>query len=226
MSGFSDSTADPAEVVAWFNGLPELGDHVIAFANTLFEDWDCSSIDDVIEELKFWNIGQLGFIPVALIQNLGGRRAGEELIWSAHSYETNREWAVYKVWWFIVSIFKDSEGVIRSPRFFPDWQQEKAMRDASQQVSRNEAQTVSIVYSPVSNFLDIDDQIQSRINNGSMISRKRGAFLGQGTRALAVQLHRLDDGAFVLVTTDSEQFSKYRFVESVSEGFEAMEKFW
>jgi hypothetical protein len=226
MRGFSDSAADPVEVVAWFKSQPDLAVHVIAFANALYEDWDCSSIDDVVEELEFWNVGQLGFIPIALIENLGGRRLGEEMIWSAHSYETNREWVVYKVWWFIISIFKDSEGILRWPRLFPDWQHEKAMRDASQQVSRDEAETSNIVFSPVSNFLDIDDQIQSRINTGSLISRKRGAFLGQGTHAPTVQLLRLNDGTFILVTTHFEQYSKYRFVESVSEGFEVMEKFW
>lgn len=226
MSSFYDSAADPAEVVAWFNAQPDLAVHVIAFANTLYDDWDCSSIDDVVEELEFWNVGQLGFIPIALIQNLGGGRVGEEVIWSAHSYDTDRDWVVYKVWWFIISIFKDSEGVIRWPRLFPDWQQEKAMRDASQQVSRDEDETSNIVFSPVSNFLDIDDQIQSRINTGSLISTKRGAFLGRGNHASAVQLLRLIDGTFILVTTHFEQYSKYRLVESVAEGFEVMEKFW
>jgi hypothetical protein len=228
MSSSYDSAADPAEVVAWFNAQPDLAVHVIAFANTLYEDWDCSSIDDVVEEFEFWNVGQLGFVPVDLIENLGEFLAGEEIIWESRTYVTGREWVVYKVWWFVVSIFKDIEGLNESVHLFPVSQLEKAIDEASKEASEDEDEGFDFLYSPEKDFEDIDDVIRVKIDAGTVILERidPSSLYGRGTRDHFVQLLRLDDGTFIVATTHFDQTSKYRFVESESEGREIIEKFW
>lgn len=227
MTEVSKEVENHEEVVAWFTAHSDLAVQVITFANSLNEDVAYSSITDVVQNLEFYEAGEVGFIPSTLIENLGEFWDGEEVLWESRTYENGREWAVYKVWWFIVSIFKDFESESRI-QIFPLDQQQKVILEVSQEASEDEDEALDFVYSPESFFLDVDDQVQIKIKTGVVIFEKfePASFYGRGTRDHIVQLLLLDDGAFIVSTTHFDQLSKYLVVESESEGREILEKFW
>jgi hypothetical protein len=228
MKTAEESGIDPVEVIRWYRENPEYEKQVIDLANQMFSAIDCSSIDELVEEFPFLHRESVGFLPEFAIDELGYGYPSEEILWEESNYDTDRSWVIYKVLWFIVSVFNDSEGSSREVEVASVEKTEELTERMKALAAEDLAESKDYVYGPESHFLEVDNSVLASLNNAEVLSTRAepGSNSAHGRNDHSVQLLRDSSGSYLLLTVHFGEPSRYCIVESEDEGREIMERFW
>jgi hypothetical protein len=228
MSNTANVCVDPVEVIRWYREHPNYEKQIIDLANQMFSAVSCSSIDELVEEFTFLSHEGVGFIPDFAIDELGCGYPTEEILWEESNYDTDRSWTIYKVLWFIVSVFRDSEDSSRESEVLPAEKLEEILKRMKALVDEDRAEATEFIYGPESHFLEVDKSVLASLNSAEVLSTRdeTGSISAHGSNDHSVQLLRNSSGSYLVLTVHFGEPSKYCIVESEDEGRDIIERFW
>jgi hypothetical protein len=228
MKTAEESGVDPVEVIRWYREHPEYEEKVVELANQMFSAIGCSSIDELVEEFVFLHHEGVGFVPEFAIEELGYGYPSEEILWEESNYDTDRSWAIYKVLWFIVSVFNDSEGSFREVEVASVEKTGEMTVRMKALAAEDLAESKDYVYGLESHFLEVDSSVLASLNNAEVLSTRDepGSNSAYGRIDHSVQLLRNSSGSHLVLSVHFGEPSRYCIVESEDEGREIIERFW
>ena len=228
MKTAEESGIDPVEVIRWYREHPEYEKQVIDLANQMFSAIGCSSIDELVEEFVFLHHEGVGFVPEFAIEELGCGYPSEEILWEESNYDTDRSWVIYKVLWFIVSVFNDSECLSREVEVASVEKTVEMTGRMKALAAEDLAESKDYVYGPESHFLEVDNSVLASLNSAEVLFTRDepGSNSAHGRIDHSVQLLRNASGSYLVLTVHFGEPSKYCIVESEDEGRDIIERFW
>lgn len=228
MSTAAKGGLDPVEVLKWYGERLDYEKQVVDLANRMFSDLDCSSIDELVEEFTFLPHEGVGFVPDFAIDELGCGYPTEVILWEESNYHTGRSWTIYKVLWFIVSVFRDSEDSSRVSEVLQIEQLEEKMEHMKALAAEDLEEATEFIYGPEVDFLEVDKAVLASLNRAEVLSTRDepGSISACGRNDHSVQLLRNSGGSYLVLTVHFGEPSKYFVVESEDEGRDIIERFW
>jgi hypothetical protein len=218
------SELDPLEVINRFRANPAMEKELINVLAQKFANLDVSSIDVLVEEMKFYGSKSVEPFPIDVLDLL----PEETAIWSSNSYGTDASWQLFGVLWFYVSIVSNFSGETEEVTVWSSDSFNEAV-EYLEELSNEEAnEFANYVYGENMNLKPVDAALLGSLRDARLIyERVEPATLSsQGIRDHRLELYERFDGSFVVLAVHFNEPQSWIDSESADDGRDFIANFW
>lgn len=218
------SELDPMEVVNRYRTKPEMEQKLLNLLAANFANLDTSSIDVLVEEMKFVGSDSVEAFPIDVLDLL----PEESPIWSSNSYGTEASWELFGVLWFYVSIVRNFAGETEEVKVWSSDSFNEAV-EYLEELSNEEAnEFANYLYGENKNLKPVDAALLGSLRDARLLFERvdPAAFSSQGIRSHRLELYERTDGSCVVLAINWDEPETWIEVASIDEGRDFIDCFW
>lgn len=215
---------DPAQVLRWFHNNPEQNSQLLDFLGATFSNLDTTSIDVVVEELKFYGSDTIEPFPIEVLDLLSECSP----VWEDHSYGTEKSWVLYNILWFYVSEVRDISGDVEELRIWSVDSYDSAILYLQELSDEDSNDFASYLLGESKNMKPIDDGVMGGLARAQKLYERvdPATLQSQGLRSHRLELYERTDGSFIVLAINWDEAESWIEVASIEEGRDFIESFW
>jgi hypothetical protein len=218
------SELDPLEVINRFRANPAMEKELINLLAQKFANLDVSSIEVLVEEMKFYGSKSVEPFPIDVLDLL----PEETAIWSSNSYGTEALWELFGVLWFYVSIVRNFSGETEEVKVWSSDSFNEAVEYLEELSNEEAGEFANYVYGENKNLKPVDAALLGSLRDARLIYERvdPATFSSQGIRSHRLELYERFDGSFVVLAIHFDEPQSWINCESADDGRDFIACFW